>query len=203
MATNYPGSIDSYTIKVDGTSDVLAADINNLQDAVVALETRVGTTASPTFLPRSGGTMTGALTTTGVTTNAVTISSTAPQINMVDTDQGTTRYLHVNGNSMGFLNTSGGWDFLANNAGQLQTPAYGWLHDYFFSTVANCAPNEVNCNGNTGNCLPEAPINCYGGGNLFTVRTELLDNGSQIQLRSVRYNFNCNCDCNCACVCGW
>ena len=61
MPTAYPASIDSYSTKLDGVSDVLAADINNLQDAVVALQNRVGTTAGPTFLPRAGGTMTGTL----------------------------------------------------------------------------------------------------------------------------------------------
>lgn len=46
MPTAYPSSLDSYTTKLDGVSDVLAADINNLQDAVVALQTRVGVSAS-------------------------------------------------------------------------------------------------------------------------------------------------------------
>lgn len=43
MATNYPGtSLDSYTTKVDGVDYPQAADVNGLQDAVVALETKVG-----------------------------------------------------------------------------------------------------------------------------------------------------------------
>lgn len=54
MPTNYPTSIDSYTTKIDGVSDVLAADTNNLQDAIVAIETRVGTTASPNFVSTTG-----------------------------------------------------------------------------------------------------------------------------------------------------
>lgn len=198
MPTSYPGGFDSYTNKVDGVTDVLAADTNNLQDAMVAVQTRVGTTANPTFVPRAGGTMTGALTAPGVT-----ISSTAPQINMVDTDQGTTRYLHVNSNLMGFLNTGGGWDLYANNTGSVWTANYGWLHDFFFHTVANCASNP-----GTG----DNAVNCYyTGSNCFSSSTtgrihEILDNGSQIQLRSVNYitlyaNCNCNCDCgNCACA---
>ena len=144
---------------------------------------------------KTGDTMTGRLT-----LPSATITSTAPQIDFTDTDQGTTRYLHVNGNLMGFLNTGGGWDLYANNSGQVWAANYGWLHDYFFSSVANCAPTLVNCNGNAGNCIPEVPINCYGSGNLQQIRAELLDNGSQVQLRSVRYNFNCNCNCDCACM---
>lgn len=73
MPTNYPGAVDSYTTKIDGTSDVLAADINNLQDAVVAVQTRVGTTASsPTFV-----TVAGAQTVSGAKTfsSAITLGS--------------------------------------------------------------------------------------------------------------------------------
>jgi hypothetical protein len=46
MPTSFPGTVDTYTTKVDNVSDVLAADINNLQDAVVAIQNRVGLTAS-------------------------------------------------------------------------------------------------------------------------------------------------------------
>jgi hypothetical protein len=139
---------------------------------------------------KTGDTMTGNLT----------IQNTAPTINMQDTDN-VTRSLHVNSNLMGFLKSDGNWDMYVNNGGSMWTANYGWLHDYFFSSVSNCAPTLVNCNGNAGNCIPEVPINCYGSGNVATVRTELIDNGSQIQLRSVRYNFNCNCNCACDCCC--
>jgi phage-related tail fiber protein len=46
VPTNYPTTIDSYTNKLDGVSDVLAADINNLQDAVLALQNKVGVASS-------------------------------------------------------------------------------------------------------------------------------------------------------------
>jgi hypothetical protein len=38
MSTNYPGSLDSYATKVDGVDDVMAAHINDPQDAIEALE---------------------------------------------------------------------------------------------------------------------------------------------------------------------
>jgi hypothetical protein len=43
MSTDYPGALDSYTTKTDGVDDVLASHINDLQDAVVAIETELGT----------------------------------------------------------------------------------------------------------------------------------------------------------------
>lgn len=135
---------------------------------------------------KTGDTMTGRLT-----LPSATITSTAPQIDFTDTDQGTTRYLHVNGNLMGFLNTGGGWDLYANNSGQVWAANYGWLHDYFFRQVANCAANP-----GTG----DNAINCYGGGNINSGRIhELIDEGGQIRLRSVNYFTNCNCNCNCNC----
>jgi hypothetical protein len=54
MPTSFPGTVDAYTTKIDGVSDVLAADINNLQDAVIAIQTRVGTTASGAIVTAAG-----------------------------------------------------------------------------------------------------------------------------------------------------
>lgn len=71
MATSYPGAIDSYTTKTDGVSTVAAADINDVQDAIVAVETALGTNPFDTYpdvkssiaarLKKSGDTMTGVL----------------------------------------------------------------------------------------------------------------------------------------------
>lgn len=46
MSTNFPTSLDSYSTKVDGSDYPQAAHVNNLQDAVVALETKVGIDSS-------------------------------------------------------------------------------------------------------------------------------------------------------------
>ena len=140
---------------------------------------------------KTGDTMTGNLT----------IQNTAPTINMQDTDN-VTRYLHVNSNLMGFLKSDGNWDMYMNNSGSMWTANYGWLHDYFFSTIANCFVG--NCPGNTGNCSPvgnnatSVVSNC---GSASFVRDELVDNGSQISVRRTQYNFNCNCNCACDCCC--
>ena len=145
---------------------------------------------------KTGDTMSGTLT-----VPRLQISSTANYLDMVDQDWGT-RSLHHNQGLMGFLKSDGNWDMYMNNSGQMWTANYGWLHDYFFSTIANCFIG--NCPGNTGNCSPvsnnatSVVSNC---GSASFVRDELVDNGSQIAVRRTQYNFNCNCNCNCDCYC--
>lgn len=46
MSTNFPTSLDSYTTKVDGTDYPQASHINNPQDAIMALEAKVGVNSS-------------------------------------------------------------------------------------------------------------------------------------------------------------
>jgi len=58
------------------------------------------------YLPLSGGTISGGLQ----------INSTAPQINLWDTDWGM-RYLHCNSGNVGFLNNGGGWACYSSNDG--------------------------------------------------------------------------------------
>ena len=71
MATSYPSGIDSFSDKQNNVDWVEAADINNLQDAVEAIETELGTNPSGTYsdvgdaitgkVNRSGDTLTGEL----------------------------------------------------------------------------------------------------------------------------------------------
>lgn len=137
------------------------------------------------YLPLYGGTLSG-----GLTVPSLTISSNANYITMIDTDWGN-KYIHANGGLIGFLNGSGSWELYTNNSGQVWTSNYGWLHDYFFNNVANC--------GGEGTGSPA--INCYGSGAVVSgYRHELIDNGGQIQIRTVNYLSNCNCNCNCNCA---
>jgi hypothetical protein len=46
MTTNYPISLDVYADKIDNISTVLASSVNNLQDAVAALQTHIGKDSS-------------------------------------------------------------------------------------------------------------------------------------------------------------
>lgn len=87
MATNFPGAVDTYTVKVDNVSDVLAADINNVQDAIVAIQNRIGANASGaviTAIPAqtiSGAkTFSGANTFSGVNTFSNVNSFTASRV---------------------------------------------------------------------------------------------------------------------------
>jgi len=46
MAINFPTSLDSFSSKTDNVDDVMAVDINDLQDAIEALEAKVGINSS-------------------------------------------------------------------------------------------------------------------------------------------------------------
>lgn len=80
--------------------------------------------------------------------------------------------------------------FQFHGTGQIYTANYGWLHDYFFNNVANC--------GGEGTGSPA--VNCYGSGSVVTgYRHELINNGGQLQIRTVNYLSKYNCNCNCTC----
>lgn len=131
------------------------------------------------------------------------INSAAPTLDLSDTTTGRTRKLHHNEDLMGFLKTDGNWDLYTNNNGQVWSANYGWLHDYFFSSVANCVrpiTSKVTSGSPTAFQLGEENvINCYGGGPHYLINHELIDNGGQITHRGVRYYTNCNCNCQCNC----
>jgi hypothetical protein len=140
---------------------------------------------------KSGDTMTGRLT-----LPSATISSTAPQIDFTDTDQGTTRYLHVNGNLMGFLNTGGGWDLYANNSGQVWAANYGWLHDRFAQRISNSrlAFQGYEQYNYSATITGSATFPRWTGYSLVVDES----GNNQIFLRR-NYQTNCNCNCNCNC----
>lgn len=48
MATNFPSSLDSWTTKSDNVDSIMAAHVNDLQDAVDAIETKLGIDSSGT-----------------------------------------------------------------------------------------------------------------------------------------------------------
>lgn len=151
------------------------------------------------YLGLGGGTLTGSLTLQG----EVAITTVSPTIRLHDTD-GRGAYIHNNSSHLCFLRMNdaktsweqlnGWWPAYCNLdggqewyfSGNIQTRTYGWLHDYFFNNVANC--------GGQGTGSPA--INCYGSGNTIAgYRHELIDNGGQIQIRTVNYLSNCNCNC--------
>lgn len=138
---------------------------------------------------KGGDTMTGPLTAPGLssTSGVINVSGPSTLVSMLDTTTGATRHLHHNENLMGFLKTDGNWDLYSNNAGQVWTAAYGWLHDKFFNTIANC--------GST--------LRSTSGSGKYTKSTEfrLYQVGGQIQLGYHRV-LGTNCASNCNCDCG-
>lgn len=48
MSTNFPTSLDTWPLIVDNTTRIDAAYINNIQDAIEALEAKIGVTSDPT-----------------------------------------------------------------------------------------------------------------------------------------------------------
>lgn len=69
MAATYPGSVRSFTTKVDVTGIVYAAHPNDLQEEVVAIESILGITPSLSTTPNAGGTF------TATTTSFATVSA--------------------------------------------------------------------------------------------------------------------------------
>lgn len=61
MPTNFPTSLDSYTTKSNNVDTISSVDVNNLQDATVAIETLLGagstrvSTWTPTFVTTGTG----------------------------------------------------------------------------------------------------------------------------------------------------
>lgn len=147
-------------------------------------------------IARSGDSMTGTLATKGNTagsylnandnafsvrgdaSNAAVMSfhrAGAYAINMgLDTDN----WFKIGGWS------DGGTRFQVRADGHIHTPAYGWLQDYFFSSVANCGAGYGMGTTVVSNC-----------GNITGNRPELVDAGSQLRLQTSQWNYNCNCTC--------
>ena len=63
MTASYPATIKSFTTKVDVRDIIYAADPNDLQDEVVAIQTALGVTPSLSTSPSTGGTFNATATT--------------------------------------------------------------------------------------------------------------------------------------------
>jgi hypothetical protein len=109
-------------------------------------------------------------------------------IEMVD-DESTNgiKYIYAHGNWIGFLGGNFNWIFYARQDGWIGSPAYGWLHDYFFSAVSNSG-------GSIGS--HPGPF-----GTLDLVDASLVDNGGTISLVRTYRTFACDCGTACDCTC--
>jgi hypothetical protein len=140
---------------------------------------------------RSGDSMSGRLT-----LPSQTVQSTSPTIDFYDTDQGSTRYLHVNSNLMGFLKTDGNWDMYMNNGGSMWTANYGWLHDRFAQRVSasRIAFQGYEQYNYSATITGSATFPRWQGYSLLVDES----GNNQVFLRR-NYQTNCNCNCNCNC----
>jgi hypothetical protein len=111
------------------------------------------------------------------------IRNQAPTILLNDTDQNVTKKIHHNSDLIGFLSNDDNWLMYGNNAGQIWSRTYGWLHENFFSTVSNCGYTAK-----AGNISQPTISNCLYLG----------DGGSNVSLTgTITITANCNCACNC------
>jgi hypothetical protein len=92
------------------------------------------------------------------------------------------RWVHGNGDSLGFLRTDGSWDMYVSNGGNMWTAQYGWLHDRF-GAKSNEITSATTVNGNCGNVA--TPTNYY------------IDKPDGNTVRLVRTFTNCVCACEC------
>jgi len=106
MTTNYHGSLDSYTTKVDGVDDVVAAHVNDLQDAVVAIEGVLGEEGN-----------------NGICEGRLTLTSGNPVATADQTAQTTVYFTPYKGNRISLYDGSASWDTLHFTEKSVSVPA--------------------------------------------------------------------------------
>lgn len=133
MTTTYPGTIDSFDTHVDSVDDVMAADVNDLGDAVVEIEKAIGSEGNQ-------GLCEGRLTL--LTGNPITLANQAAKT--------TVYFAPYKGNRISLYDGAAGWDtlnfaeasvavpattttpfdvFAYNNSGTIALEALSWTND--------------------------------------------------------------------------
>lgn len=70
------------------------------------------------------------------------IRSSAPTLNLTDSDGDVTRSVHHNAGNIGFLRPDGSWGMYLTDAGNVWSAAYGWFHDRFANAGSECQHNS-------------------------------------------------------------
>lgn len=142
MSTNFPTNPDTYTTKVDGVDTVMAAHINDLQDATTAIEqallgvipdgnvqyVKKAASSTDNAIPRFDGTDGKKLQNSGVTVddsnNIMVGSAPVPTSVATSTDNAIPRFDGTDGKK---LQNSG---VIINDSGQLSGDGLdGWIYD--------------------------------------------------------------------------
>ncbi len=90
MSTDYPGAIDSFDTHVDNVDDVMAADVNDLNDAMVAVQTALGEEGPA-----------------GLCEGRLTLTSGSPVVSGDQTAKTTVYFTPYKGNRISLYNGSG------------------------------------------------------------------------------------------------
>lgn len=107
MSTTFPGVFDSYSLKADNVDIVQAAHVNNLQDAIVALEGQFSVDGN-----------------VGLAEGRLTLSNTDPAPIADQTAKTTVYYFPYVGHRIAIYNTvTTGWDVLKFGSASVSVPA--------------------------------------------------------------------------------
>lgn len=106
MSTTYPGAVDSYDTKVDNVDDVMAADINNPQDAIEALEQTLGPSGNVSLCE-----------------GRLTLATGVPVTTTDQTAKTTVYFTPYKGNRISLYDGSSGWDTLEFTEKSVAVPA--------------------------------------------------------------------------------
>lgn len=155
MTASFPTAVKSFATKVDGVTDVMAADINDLQDEIAAIETELGVNPKwPNSICEGRLTLTsGTAVTTADVTAATTVYFAPYKGNRIALYDGTRWKLHAfteRSLSLSGFTAGRNYDvFLYDNAGTLTLQAVIWTNDTTRATALATQDGAYVQTGNT------------------------------------------------------
>ncbi len=120
-----PDDGDTFAGVRSGTSTMFRTTWGNIKTALTAL-------FDNRYLKFVGGIIDGTLS----------IRSGEPTLKLIDTDGNLARSLHHNAGNIGFLKPDNSWGMYLSEGGAVWVFGYGWLHDRFAQSGAECQHNS-------------------------------------------------------------
>lgn len=189
-----PGTYNAANITVDSKGRItgasgnpsIVASFNGRAGAVSLTSGDVTGALGYTPTNRAGDTMTGNLWVQNARLRVWEGNGASSFIEMLDDESPNgIKYIHANGNLIGFVGGTGAWISYTRQDGWMGSSAYGWLHDYFFSAVSNSGSN----------------IGSTAVGVAVLVDAQLVDSGGTVSLSRTWRTINCDCGSACDCTC--